>query len=90
MSISERSVTCSFFFRNCTHDVDNNSGKKFEDTFVVKLVREPPLSLIPTCPKNRKIPGLLRFPETGILTTIAILRTARFTIMGKIADCSWY
>ena len=26
------------------------------------------LSLVPTCPKNRKDRGLLRFPETGILT----------------------
>ena len=42
------------------------------------------LSLVRTCPKNRKNRGFLRFPDTGILTTIAILRTAR------IANCSCY
>ena len=48
------------------------------------------LSPVPTCPKNRKNRGFLRFPDTGILGTIAILRTARFTLIGRIADCSWY
>ena len=46
-------------------------------------------SLVPTCPKNRKNRGFLRFPDTGILTTfaiLAILRTARFTFIVKIAD----
>ena len=36
------------------------------------------LILVPTCPKNRKN---LRFPDAGILTTIAILRTSRFTLI---------
>ena len=45
-----------------------------------------PLSMVPTCPKNRNNRGFLRFPDTGILTTIAILRTARFTLIVKIAD----
>ena len=40
--------------------------------------------------KNHKNRGFLRFPDTGILTTIAILMTARFTLIGRIADCSWY
>ena len=34
-------------------------------------------SLVPTCHKNRNNRGFLRFPDTKILTTIAILRTAR-------------
>ena len=34
--------------------------------------------------------GFLRFSDTGILTTIAILMTVRFTLIGRIADCSWY
>ena len=37
------------------------------------------LSLVPTCPKSRKNQGFLPFPDTGILTTIAILTTVRFT-----------
>ena len=37
-------------------------------------------SLVPTCPKNRKNQGFL---DTGILTTIANLRTARFTLNRK-------
>ena len=41
---------------------------------------------LPTCHKNRNNRGFLRFPDTGILTTIAILRTARFTLIVKIAD----
>ena len=32
------------------------------------------------------IGGFLRFPDTGILTTIAVLRTARFTLIVKLAD----
>ena len=40
----------------------------------------------PTCHKNRNNRGFLRYPDTGILTTIAILRTARFTLIVKIAD----
>ena len=34
------------------------------------------LSLVPTCPMNCKNRGFLRFPDTEILTTIVILRTA--------------
>ena len=37
MSIFERSVTCSFFFRNCTHILTGTQGKKFEDMFLVKI-----------------------------------------------------
>ena len=44
------------------------------------------LSLVPTCPKNHKNQGFLRFPDTGILTTIAILRTTRFTLIVKVWD----
>ena len=29
---------------------------------------------VPTFPKNRKNRGFLRFPDTGILTTVAILK----------------
>ena len=35
MSISERSVTCSFF-RNCTHMLTRTQEKQFEDMFLVK------------------------------------------------------
>ena len=37
MSIFQRSVTCSFFFRNCTHTLTRTQGKKFEDMFLVKV-----------------------------------------------------
>ena len=37
-----------------------------------------------------RIVRILQFPDTGILATIAILRTARFTLIGRIVDCSWY
>ena len=37
MSIFQRSVTCSFFFRNCTHILIRTQGKKFEDMFLVKI-----------------------------------------------------
>ena len=43
------------------------------------------LILVPTCPKNRKNRGFLRFPDIGILKTIAILRTVRFAFIVKIA-----
>ena len=36
--------------------------------------------------KNRNHRGFLRFPDAKILTTIAIFRTARFTLIVKIAD----
>ena len=45
-----------------------------------------PADYVPTCPKNRNNQGFLRFPDTGILTTTAILRTARFTLIVKITD----
>ena len=37
MSIFQRSVTCSFFFRNCTHILTRTQAKMFEDTFLVKI-----------------------------------------------------
>ena len=37
MSIFQRSVTCSFFFRNCTHILTRTQGKKFEDMFLIKI-----------------------------------------------------
>ena len=37
MSIFQRSVTCSFFFWNCTHILTRTQGKKFEDMFLVKI-----------------------------------------------------
>ena len=37
MSIFQRSVTCSFFFRNCTHILTRTQGEKFEDMFLVKI-----------------------------------------------------
>ena len=57
------------------------------------LVSEPKqssISLIPTCHKYCKNRPFFRFPDTEILTTIVILRTARFTLIGRIADCSWH
>ena len=33
----QRSVTCSFFFRNCTHILTRTQGRKFEDMFLVKI-----------------------------------------------------
>ena len=54
---------------------------------VFVLLGHRTLSLVPTCPKNL---GFLRLLDTGILTTIAILRTARFTLIGRIADCWLY
>ena len=47
MSIFERSVTCSFFFRNCTHILTRTQREKFEDMFLVKIAsKETSLSLI--------------------------------------------
>ena len=40
MSIFERSVTCSFFFRNCTHILTRTQRKKFEDMFLVKIANK--------------------------------------------------
>ena len=37
MSIFERSITCSFFFMNCTHILTGTQGEKFEDMFRVKI-----------------------------------------------------
>ena len=37
MSIFQRSVTCSLFFRNCSHILTRTQGKKFEDMFLVKI-----------------------------------------------------
>ena len=38
MSFFQRSVTCSFFFRNCTDVlIDKNSGGKVWDMFLVKI-----------------------------------------------------
>ena len=37
MFISERSATCRFFFRNCTHILTRTQGRKFEDMFLVKI-----------------------------------------------------
>ena len=37
MSIFQRSVTCSFFFKNCTLILTRTQGEKFEDMFLVKL-----------------------------------------------------
>ena len=37
MSIFERLVTCSFFFRNCSHILTRIQGQKFEDMFLVKI-----------------------------------------------------
>ena len=37
MSIFERSVTCSFFYRNCIHILTRIQKKKFEDMFIVKI-----------------------------------------------------
>ena len=36
--------------------------------------------------KNRKNRGFIRFPDSGILTIITILRTAMFTLIERIAD----
>ena len=36
MSIFRKSVTCSFV-RSCTHILTKDKGKKFEDTFLVKI-----------------------------------------------------
>ena len=36
MSIFERSVPCSFLFRNCTHILTGTQEEKFEDMFLVK------------------------------------------------------
>ena len=33
----ERSVTCSFFVRNCSHILTRTQGKNFEDMFLVKI-----------------------------------------------------
>ena len=37
MSIFERSVACSLFFRNCNHRLTRTHRKKFEDMFLVKI-----------------------------------------------------
>ena len=37
MSIFERSVTCSLFFRNCSLILTGTQGEKFEDMFLVKI-----------------------------------------------------
>ena len=37
MSIFQRSVTCSFFFKNCSHILTRTWWKKFEDMFLVKI-----------------------------------------------------
>ena len=40
MPIFGRSVTCRFFFRNCTHILTRTQGKKFEDMFLVKIANK--------------------------------------------------
>ena len=40
MSIFERSLTCRFFFRNCTHILTRAHGKKFEDMSLVKIANK--------------------------------------------------
>ena len=37
MSSFQRSVICSFFFRNCTQILTRTQGKKFEDMCFVKI-----------------------------------------------------
>ena len=37
MSIFQRSVTCSSFFKNCTHILTRTQGEKFEDMFLAKI-----------------------------------------------------
>ena len=37
MSVFERSVTCSFFSRDCTHILKRTQGEKFEYMFLVKI-----------------------------------------------------
>ena len=55
----------------------------YEENVIMQLLS---FIVVPTCPKNCKNRGFLRFLSTGILTTIAILRTAKFTLIIKIAD----
>ena len=40
ISISEMSVTCSSFFQELHSHIDKNSGKKFEDMFLVKIANK--------------------------------------------------
>ena len=40
MSICERSVTCSFLFKNCTHILIRTQKKKFEDLFLVIIANK--------------------------------------------------
>ena len=67
-------------FSNC----DDRSDQMF--SAIVTIVNDH----METRLKNYKNRGFLQFPDTGILTTIAILMTARFTPIGRNADCSWY
>ena len=66
--------------QNC----DDRSDRMF--SAIVTIVNDHMETML----KNHKNRGFLQFPNTGILTTIAILMTARFTPIGRIADCSWY
>ena len=55
---------------------------------LLQLYGDQALSLVPTCPKNRKNREFLRFPDNGIL---AILGTASFALIGRIATaCGIY
>ena len=65
----------------------DKSGKSEIQSHLQICLWTPELSLGPTCPKNANSHD---FPTSGIFTIIAILRTAMFRLIGRIADCSWY
>ena len=59
------------FFRNCTHILTRTQEKKFEDMFLVKIASKgTSLSLVPTCPKNRKNQGFLRYSDGSAIFTM--------------------
>ena len=55
MSIFERSVTCSFFFRHCTHILTRTQGETFEEMFLVKIASKGTFLTIFT----RKLSGVI-------------------------------